>query len=88
LSSFGGIECLEAFLLTELNKIFSGRQPCQGVEVLHCCRGWLHPHLQVANNHILPLKVDDISHKAFVAAEFNKIVLDRKLCQGMLVLHP
>jgi hypothetical protein len=37
LNSFGSylIRCLEAFLKTEFNKIFSGRQPHQGVKILH-----------------------------------------------------
>jgi hypothetical protein len=37
---------LQAFAVTEFNKMFLSRQPCQGVRVLQCFRDWFHPLLE------------------------------------------
>jgi len=55
LNSFGSylIRCLEAFVKTEFNKIFSGRQPHQGVKILHFM-DYIYSHLQGATDDLMP----------------------------------
>jgi hypothetical protein len=54
LNSFGSylIRCLEAFVKTEFNKIFSGRQPHQGVKILHFMDS-IYLHLQGAADDLM-----------------------------------
>jgi hypothetical protein len=42
--------CLEAFAATKFNKIFLGRQPCQGVKISQRFRDLPSPHHQGASD--------------------------------------
>jgi hypothetical protein len=54
LNSFGSylIRCPEAFVKTEFNKIFSGRQPQQGVKILSFM-DCIYLHLQGATDDLM-----------------------------------